>query len=209
MSWPASRRLAVWWSRMKSCLPAAARSLLQCLIATVGRSPRSRSPSQRRRTPSAIWWSTLAPLSVKRLGESAQPWMTRPMPAKRKPKPAEPVIRIKLSPTPGRRGRGRRQARSRAPGFASMITTVLSPADTGVPEEIDHRTSRSLLRGLAVLACFDAHEESLGLMEIAKRLEVSPSTIHRYLLTLVQVGLLEQSQETRRYSLVTTRKRRR
>ena len=90
-----------------------------------------------------------------------------------------------------------------------MITTVLSRAETGVPADNDHRISRSLLRGLAVLACFDVHDESLGLMEIADRLGVSPSTIHRYLLTLVQVGLLEQSQETRRYSLANTRKRRR
>ncbi len=89
-----------------------------------------------------------------------------------------------------------------------MITTVLSRAETGALSSGDPRTSRSLLRGLAVLACFDA-DESLGLMEIADRLGINPSTVHRYLLTLVQVGLLEQSQKTRRYSLANTRKRRR
>ena len=46
-------------------------------------------------------------------------------------------------------------------------------------------------------------------MEIADRLGINPSTVYRYALTLVQVGLLEQSQETRKYSLAKTRKRRR
>ncbi len=128
------------------------------------------------------------------------------MPAKRKPKPAEPVIQIKLSPTQVEEVVRAVKPRQ-APGFASMIATVLSRAETGVPADNDRRISRSLLRGLAVLACFD--DESLGLMEIADRLGISPSTLHRYLLTLVQVGLLEQSQETRKYALANTRKRRR
>lgn len=128
------------------------------------------------------------------------------MPAKRKPKSAEPVIEIKLSPTQVEEV-VRAVKSSRAPGFAEMITTVLSRAETELSASDDPRTSRSLLRGLAVLACFDAKDESLGLMEIADRLGVSPSTVHRYVLTLVQVGLLEQSQETRRYSLANTQKR--
>ena len=130
------------------------------------------------------------------------------MPDKRKPKSAEPVIEIKLSPTQVEEVVRSAKPR-RAPGFAEMITTVLGRADTGVPADDDRRMSRSLLRGLAVLACFEANDESLGLMEIADRLGISPSTIHRYLLTLAQVGLLEQSQETRRYSLANGRKRRR
>lgn len=126
------------------------------------------------------------------------------MTAKRKPKSVEPVIEIKLSPTQVEKV-VRAVKPSRAPGFAEMITTALSHAETGVPASDDPRTSRSLLRGLAVLACFDADDESLGLTEIADRLGINPSTVHRYLLTLVQVGLLEQSQETRRYSLANTR----
>lgn len=129
------------------------------------------------------------------------------MPAKRKPESAEPVIEIKLSPTQVEEV-VRAATPSRAPGFASVITAVLSRAETGALSSGDPRTSRSLLRGLAALACFDA-DESLGLMEIADRLGTNPSTVHRYLLTLVQVGLLEQSQETRRYALANTRKRRR
>lgn len=128
------------------------------------------------------------------------------MPAERKPKPAEPVIEIKLSPTQVEKV-VRAVKPSRAPGFAEMIATVLSRAD--LPAYDDRRTSRSLLRGLAILACFDANDDSLGLMEIADRLEVSPSTVHRYVFTLVQVGLLEQSQQTRRYSLAKVQKRRR
>ncbi len=130
------------------------------------------------------------------------------MPAKRQPESAEPAIEIELSPTQVEEV-VRAATPSRAPGFASMITTALSRAETGVPSSGDPRTSRSLLRGLAVLACFDADDESLGVMEIADRIGINPRTVHRYLLSLVQVGLLEQSQETRRYALVNTRKHRR
>jgi predicted transcriptional regulator len=128
------------------------------------------------------------------------------MAAERKPKSAEPVIEIKLSPTQVEKV-VRAVKPGRTPGFAEMITTVLS-AEAGAPASDNPRTSRSLLRGLAVLACFDANDESLGFIEIADRLGINPHTIRRYLLTLVQVGLLEQSEETRRYSLATTRKRR-
>ncbi len=128
------------------------------------------------------------------------------MPAKRKPKPAEPAIRINLSPTQVEEV-VRTVTPSRAPGFAEMIATVLSRAE--LPAYDDRRTSQSLLRGLAVLACFGLDDDEVGLMEIADRLGISPSTVHRYVLTLAQVGLLEQSQETRKYSLAKTRKRRR
>lgn len=130
------------------------------------------------------------------------------MAAKRKPKSVEPAVEIKLSPTQVEEV-VRAVRPSRAPGFAEMITTVLGRTETEALADNDPRTSRSLLRGLAVLACFDTDDESLGIMEIADRLGINPSTVHRYLLTLVQVGLLEQSQETRRYSLANARKRKR
>ena len=105
------------------------RSLPPCLIATVGRSRRSRSLFRRRRTSSASWWSTSAPLSGKRLGESARPWVTnrclrsvnisRPNPLYRSSSRATQVEQVVRAVKP-----------SRAPGFAEMITTV-SAAPSG------------------------------------------------------------------------------
>jgi hypothetical protein len=115
---------------------------------------------------------------------------------------AEPQISISLSP-----GQVEQVVRAagpgRAPGFAALISTALSRSDgvAGVPMYDDRRLSRSLLRGLAILTCFGPDEQTLGLIEIAERLQISPSTIHRYVITLVEVGLLEQSPKTRKYSL--------
>lgn len=90
----------------------------------------------------------------------------------------------------------------RAPGFTALIMAVLNRSEnTPILAYNDRQLSRSLLRGLAILACFGPDEEVLGLMEIAERLKISASTIHRYLLTLVEVGLLEQDPKTRKYSL--------
>lgn len=61
------------------------------------------------------------------------------------------------------------------------------------------RMSRSLLLGLLVLASFPANGTALAVTDVATRLEMSPSTTHRYLTTLLAVGLLEQDPRTRRY----------
>jgi hypothetical protein len=61
------------------------------------------------------------------------------------------------------------------------------------------RLSRSLLLGLLVLACFPADGNALAVTDVAGRLELSPSTTHRYMTTLLAVGLLEQDPRSRRY----------
>ena len=66
---------------------------------------------------------------------------------------------------------------------------------------IDPRLSRSLLRGLSILTCFGPDGSPRGIVEIAEELGMSPSTTHRYALTLVELGLLERSPTTRKYSL--------
>ena len=59
--------------------------------------------------------------------------------------------------------------------------------------------SRSLLLGLLVFACFPRDGSGLAVSDVAARLEMSPSTTHRYMTTLLAVGLLEQDPRTRRY----------
>jgi len=78
------------------------------------------------------------------------------------------------------------------------IRTVLSHE----PRQLeDSRLSRSLLAGLLMLASFPSDGSYLGNAEIARLLDMNPSTTHRYVSTLVAVGLLERDPATRRYRL--------
>lgn len=61
------------------------------------------------------------------------------------------------------------------------------------------RLSRSLLLGLLVLACFPPDGSPVAVTHVAERLGMSASTTHRYMTTLLAVGLLEQDSRTRRY----------
>src|SRR5207302_1569986 len=74
------------------------------------------------------------------------------------------------------------------------------PAHPRAPALVDPRLSRSLLRGLALLARFGPGR-ARGVVELAAELQMSPSTAHRYVLTLVEAGLLEQVPGTRKYRL--------
>lgn len=67
--------------------------------------------------------------------------------------------------------------------------------------EADPRLSRSLLRGLSLLTGFGPDGGERGIVELAEDLGMSPSTAHRYALTLVEVGLLERCPHTRKYRL--------
>jgi IclR helix-turn-helix domain len=69
------------------------------------------------------------------------------------------------------------------------------------PAYEDARLSRSLLRGLSVLTCFGPDNEERGVVELAELLGMSPSTTHRYVTTLVELGLLERSTRSRKYRL--------
>ncbi len=66
----------------------------------------------------------------------------------------------------------------------------------------DRRLSRSLLSGLLVLSCFPDDGGYLGIAELARILNMNTSTTHRYVTTLLAVGLLERDPGTRKYRLV-------
>lgn len=63
------------------------------------------------------------------------------------------------------------------------------------------RLSRSLLLGLLVLASFELDGSYRAITEIAQIRGLSPSTAHRYVTTLVAVGLVERDPRTREYRL--------
>jgi hypothetical protein len=65
----------------------------------------------------------------------------------------------------------------------------------------DRRLSRSLLAGLLVLTCFPSKGGELGIADLARKLDMRTSTIHRYVSTLLAAGLLERDPVTRQYRL--------
>lgn len=69
-----------------------------------------------------------------------------------------------------------------------------------VPSLREPRYSQSLERGLAILGCFTPDRPVLGIADIADELGMSRSTTHRYVITLVALGYLEQGA-SRKYRL--------
>lgn len=67
----------------------------------------------------------------------------------------------------------------------------------------DPQLSQSLLRGLAILSCYGPERPWRAIIDLAKELDMAPSTTHRYVKTLRAVGLLEQNPTTREYRPVT------
>ncbi len=68
--------------------------------------------------------------------------------------------------------------------------------DFAIPTLRDPRFSQSLERGLAILGCFSPEHPLLGIADLAEELGMSRSITHRYAITLVALGYLEQ--DTRR-----------
>ena len=78
--------------------------------------------------------------------------------------------------------------------------TDVRGALAGVQRHLDDaRLSSSLLCGLMLLATFPADGSYMGNAEAARILDMSASTTHRYITTLVMVGLLERNPSTRQY----------
>lgn len=60
---------------------------------------------------------------------------------------------------------------------------------------------KSVERAFALLEILAGDEKSLGISALARQSQLSLSTAHRLLNTLIQLGYAEQDQETRKYSL--------
>ncbi len=63
------------------------------------------------------------------------------------------------------------------------------------------RLSAGLLKGLLFLASIPLDGTLIGVGQVARQLDLSPSTAHRYISTLLAAGLLERDASTRRYRL--------
>jgi len=72
-----------------------------------------------------------------------------------------------------------------------------------VASDADGRSTgtQAIERSLAVLTCFMQADPELGITDIARALDLSPSTVHRIARALVAAGFLEQNERTNRYQL--------
>lgn len=87
-------------------------------------------------------------------------------------------------------------------GLSSMLADIEDPQalhDAVAPLLDDDTYSRSTLRALLVLAAFHPDGSERELTDVARQLELSPSTAHRYVGTWMALGLLEQEPVSRRY----------
>lgn len=74
------------------------------------------------------------------------------------------------------------------------------PPTSGPPVERDPRYSSSVQSGLAIVQCFTSDTHALGIADLADMLGLSRATTHRYAVTLVALGVLDQTR-TRKYLL--------
>jgi IclR family transcriptional regulator, pca regulon regulatory protein len=89
------------------------------------------------------------------------------------------------------------------PRTSSKAPKASAPAQEpawSIPSLREPRYSQSLERGLAILSCFTPKRPVLGIADIADELGMSRSTTHRYVITLLALGYLEQGA-SRKYRL--------
>jgi DNA-binding IclR family transcriptional regulator len=91
---------------------------------------------------------------------------------------------------------GAQQERRQGPANADSAG---SPAPR-IRSDPDPRLSRSLEYGVAILESFSGGRQALGIADLANIVGISRSTTHRYAMTLVALGYLEQDPK-RRYRL--------
>lgn len=86
-----------------------------------------------------------------------------------------------------------------------LIPTSSASEDGGWAESMpvlrESSYSQSLEAGLAILGCFTPDTPILGIANIADSLGMHRSTTHRYVITLVALGYLEQLAAGRKYRL--------
>jgi hypothetical protein len=94
------------------------------------------------------------------------------------------------------------RAARETPGLVTLLAGVSDLAEMRRvlgPLFSQTKGSHSTLRSLLVLAAFPADGGERELADVAKALDLSPSTTHRYVRTWTELGLLEQDPISRRY----------
>jgi len=102
----------------------------------------------------------------------------------------------------GKAPAGKARAGKARAGKARADAGPSSPPTPRIKPAPDPRLSRSLEYGVAILESFSGERQALGIAEMADIVGISRSTTHRYAITLVALGYLEQDPK-RRYRLST------
>lgn len=84
--------------------------------------------------------------------------------------------------------------------LASLSDPERLRAEAAAKSLSDERLSRSLIRGFSIVTALAPPGTERGIIEIAGSLGISPSTTHRYVTTLVELGLVERGS-SRKYRL--------
>ncbi len=94
-----------------------------------------------------------------------------------------------------KRSTGRRRAsKARTQGAAD------SPRTPRIRPKPEPHLSRSLEYGVAILESFSSEHQTLGIADISEIVGISRSTTHRYAMTLVALGYLEQDSTRKLWS---------
>jgi IclR family pca regulon transcriptional regulator len=94
-----------------------------------------------------------------------------------------------------------RQATTRRSASKAPLDGISdSPPAPRIRDAPDPRLSRSLEYGIAILESFSGDRQALGIADLADIVGISRSTTHRYAITLVALGYLEQDSK-RRYRI--------
>lgn len=88
---------------------------------------------------------------------------------------------------------------SKLAGLLSGVSDAEAMRTAMEPLWDDHQWSRSVLRSVLVLAALPGDGSWGEITDIARMVDLSPSTTHRYAQTWVALGLAEQNPKTRVY----------
>jgi IclR family acetate operon transcriptional repressor len=69
------------------------------------------------------------------------------------------------------------------------------------PRKENHKVSQTLIKAIRILEAFDGEHPQWGVRELARHVNINPTTVHRLASTFLNLGYLEQDPVTRRYSL--------
>jgi IclR family pca regulon transcriptional regulator len=94
----------------------------------------------------------------------------------------------------------KRRRRSPKRAAAAKRPQKPQPSKRRIDGLADPRRSRSMEYGVAIMLCYSSEHQLLGIADLADMVKLSRSTTHRYALTLVELGYLEQDSK-RKYRL--------
>ncbi|WP_396909715.1 IclR family transcriptional regulator [Mycolicibacterium sp.] len=83
----------------------------------------------------------------------------------------------------------------------TATTAPASPLGNGLRPVSDRYRIQAIERAVAILNAFTAEDHELGVTELAERLGLHKSTVHRFMVNLDAAGMVERNPRTGRYRL--------